>query len=173
MKKKKVLGRGLSSFISDDEVLINNENSKNSDQLYLPIEYIKPNPDQPRKYFNSEELKELARTISDKGILQPLLVIKKSNDNYIIVAGERRWRAAQLAQIHEIPVIVKNLSNQEVIEIAIIENVQRSELKPLEEADGYFRLVQEFDYSHEKISNLVGKSRPYVCLLYTSPSPRD
>ena len=162
MKKKKVLGRGLSSFISDDEVLINNENSKNSDQLYLPIEYIKPNPDQPRKYFNSEELKELARTISDKGILQPLLVIKKSDDNYIIVAGERRWRAAQLAQIHEIPVIVKNLSNQEVIEIAIIENIQRSELKPLEEADGYFRLVQEFDYSHEKISNLVGKSRPYV-----------
>ena len=155
MKKKKVLGRGLSSFISDEEVLINNENSKNSDQLYLPIEYIKPNPDQPRKYFNSEELKELARTISDKGILQPLLVIKKSDDNYIIVAGERRWRAAQLAQIHEIPVIVKNLSNQEVIEIAIIENVQRSELKPLEEADGYFRLVQEFDYSHEKISNLV------------------
>ena len=165
MKKKKVLGRGLSSFISDDEVLINNENSKNSDQLYLPIEYIKPNPDQPRKYFNSEELKELARTISDKGILQPLLVIKKSDDNYIIVAGERRWRAAQLAQIHEIPVIVKSLSNQEVIEIAIIENIQRSELKPLEEADGYFRLVQEFDYSHEKISNLVGKSRPYISNL--------
>ena len=165
MKKKKVLGRGLSSFISDDEVLINNENSKNSDQLYLPIEYIKPNPDQPRKYFNSEELKELARTISDKGILQPLLVIKKSDDNYIIVAGERRWRAAQLAQIHEIPVIVKNLSNQEVIEIAIIENIQRSELKPLEEADGYFRLVKEFDYSHEKISNLVGKSRPYISNL--------
>ena len=165
MKKKKVLGRGLSSFISDDEVLINNENSKNSDQLYLPIEYIKPNPDQPRKYFNSEELQELAKTISDKGILQPLLVIKKSNDNYIIVAGERRWRAAQLAQIHDIPVIVKNLSNQELIEIAIIENIQRSELKPLEEADGYFRLVQEFDYSHEKISNLVGKSRPYISNL--------
>ena len=129
MKKKKVLGRGLSSFISDDEVLINNENSKNSDQLYLPIEYIKPNPDQPRKYFNSEELKELARTISDKGILQPLLVIKKSDDNYIIVAGERRWRAAQLAQIHEIPVIVKNLSNQEVIEIAIIEKYTKVGVK--------------------------------------------
>ena len=165
MKKKKALGRGLSSFISYKEVLINSEDSKNNDQLYLPIEYIKPNPDQPRKYFNSEELQELAKTISDKGILQPLLVIKKSNDNYIIVAGERRWRAAQLAQIHEIPVIVKNLSNQEVIEIAIIENVQRSELKPLEEADGYFRLVQEFDYSHEKISNLVGKSRPYISNL--------
>ena len=109
MKKKKVLGRGLSSFISDEEVLINNDDSKNNDQLYLPIEYIKPNPEQPRKYFNPDELQELANTISDKGILQPLLVIKKSNDKYIIVAGERRWRAAQLAQVHEIPVIVKNL----------------------------------------------------------------
>ena len=165
MKKKKALGRGLSSFISDEEVLINNEDSKNNDQLYLPIEYIKPNPYQPRKYFNSEELQELAITISDKGILQPLLVIKKRHDNYIIVAGERRWRAAQLAKIHEIPVIVKNLTNQEIIEIAIIENVQRSELKPLEEADGYLRLVKEFDYSHEKISNLVGKSRPYISNL--------
>ena len=165
MKNKKVLGRGLSSFISDEEVLINNDDNKNNDQLYLPIEYIKPNPEQPRKYFNPEELQELANTISDKGILQPLLVIKKSNNKYIIVAGERRWRAAQLAQVHEIPVIVKNLTNEEVIEIAIIENVQRSELKPLEEADGYFRLVKEFDYSHEKISNLVGKSRPYISNL--------
>mgnify|MGYP001164184919 CR=1 FL=1 len=165
MKNKKVLGRGLSSFISDEEVLINNDDSKNNDQLYLPIEYIKPNPEQPRKYFNPEELQELANTISDKGILQPLLVIKKSNNKYIIVAGERRWRAAQLAQVHEIPVIVKNLTNEEVIEIAIIENVQRSELKPLEEADGYFRLVKEFDYSHEKIANLVGKSRPYISNL--------
>ena len=165
MKNKKVLGRGLSSFISNEEVLINNNDSKNNDQLYLPIEYIKPNPEQPRKNFNPDELQELANTISDKGILQPLLVIKKRHDNYIIVAGERRWRAAQLAQLHEIPVIVKNLTNEEVIEIAIIENVQRSELKPLEEADGYFRLVKEFDYSHEKISNLVGKSRPYISNL--------
>ena len=165
MKKKKVLGRGLSSFISDEEVLIDNDDIKNSDQLYLPIEYIKPNPEQPRKYFNRDELQELAHTISHRGILQPLLVIKKSHNKYIIVAGERRWRAAQLAQMHEIPVIVKKFTNQEIIEIAIIENVQRSELKPLEEADGYYRLVQEFDYSHEKISNLVGKSRPYVSNL--------
>ena len=165
MKKKKVLGRGLSSFISDEEVLIENDDIKKNDHLYLPIEYIKPNPDQPRKFFNPEELQELANTISEKGILQPLLVIKKSDDKYIIVAGERRWRAAQLVKMHEIPVIVKNLSNEEVIEIAIIENVQRSELKPLEEADGYYRLVKEFDYSHEKISNLVGKSRPYISNL--------
>ncbi|MFL2802871.1 MAG: ParB/RepB/Spo0J family partition protein [Paracoccaceae bacterium] len=165
MKKKKVLGRGLSSFISDDDFLTNSENIKRNDQIYIPLEYIKPNPNQPRKYFDSEELKELADTISDKGILQPLLVIKNGENDYIIVAGERRWRAAQIAQIHEIPVIVKKLTNEEIIEIAIIENVQRSELKPLEEADGYFRLVQEFGYSHEKISNLVGKSRPYVSNL--------
>ena len=165
MKKKKVLGRGLSSFISNEDFLTNNENSNRNDQIYIPIEYIKPNPDQPRKYFDSEELSELADTISDKGILQPLLVIKNGESDYIIVAGERRWRAAQIAQIHEIPAVVKNLTNEEIIEVAIIENVQRSELKPLEEADGYFRLAQEFGYTHEKISNLVGKSRPYISNL--------
>jgi len=165
LKKKKVLGRGLSSFISDEDFLTNNENIKRNDQIYIPLEYIKPNPNQPRKYFDSEELRELADTISDKGILQPLLVIKNAENDYIIVAGERRWRAAQIAQIHEIPAIVKNLTNEEIIEIAIIENVQRSELKPLEEADGYLRLSKEFGYSHEKISNLVGKSRPYISNL--------
>ena len=165
MKKKKVLGRGLSSLISEDEFLTNNENSKRNDQIFIPLEYIKPNPDQPRKYFDLEELRALADTISDKGILQPLLVIKNGENDYIIVAGERRWRAAQIAQIHEIPAIVKKLTNEEIVEIAIIENVQRSELKPLEEADGYFKLAQEFGYSHEKISNLVGKSRPYISNL--------
>lgn len=162
MKKKKALGRGLSSFISENDFQINRKNNEDLEQVYIPIEYIKPNPDQPRKYFNIEELKELAETISLKGILQPLLVIKKSINNYIIVAGERRWRAAQIAQQHEVPVIIKNLTDQEIIEIAIIENVQRSELRPLEEAEGYMRLVKDYGYSHEKISNLVGKSRPYI-----------
>ena len=162
MKKKKALGRGLSSFISENDLQINRKNNEDLEQVYIPIEYIKPNPDQPRKYFNIEELKELAETISLKGILQPLLVIKKSINNYTIVAGERRWRAAQIAQQHEVPVIIKNLTDQEIIEIAIIENVQRSELRPLEEAEGYMRLVKDYGYSHEKISNLVGKSRPYI-----------
>lgn len=162
MKKKKALGRGLSSFISENDFQINRKNNEDLEQVYIPIEYIKPNPDQPRKYFNIEELKELAETISLKGILQPLLVIKKSINNYTIVAGERRWRAAQIAQQHEVPVIIKNLTDQEIIEIAIIENVQRSELRPLEEAEGYMRLVKDYGYSHEKISNLVGKSRPYI-----------
>ena len=119
MKKKKVLGRGLSSFISDEDFLTNNENIKRNDQIYIPLEYIKPNPNQPRKYFDTEELRELADTISDKGILQPLLVIKNAENDYIIVAGERRWRAAQIAQIHEIPAIVKNLTNEAVINAAV------------------------------------------------------
>ena len=106
MKKKKALGRGLSSFISEDEFINSSENNIKTDQLYLPIEYIKPNPDQPRKIFDTDELKELASTINQKGILQPLIVTQKNDKNYEIVAGERRWRAAQLAQIHEIPVIL-------------------------------------------------------------------
>ena len=162
MKKKKALGRGLSSFISEDEFINSGENNIKNDQLYLPIEYIKPNPDQPRKIFDTDELKELASTINQKGILQPLIVTQKNDKYYEIVAGERRWRAAQLAQIHEIPVIIKSLSDKEIIEIAIIENVQRSELKPLEEAEGYLKLVNDYNYSHERVSNLVGKSRPYV-----------
>ena len=162
MKKKKALGRGLSSFISEDEFINSSENNIKTDQLYLPIEYIKPNPDQPRKIFDTDELKELASTINQKGILQPLIVTQKNDKYYEIVAGERRWRAAQLAQIHEIPVIIKSFSDKEIIEIAIIENVQRSELKPLEEAEGYLKLVNDYSYSHEKVSKLVGKSRPYV-----------
>ena len=124
-KNKKGLGRGLSSFISEDEFINSGENNIKTDQLYLPIEYIKPNPDQPRKFFDTDELKDLASTINQKGILQPLIVTQKNNKHYEIVAGERRWRAAQLAQIHEIPVIIKSLSDKEIIEIAIIENVQR------------------------------------------------
>ena len=161
MSKKKVLGRGLSSFLSEKDSLINNTDN-NSNQLYIPIEFLKPNPDQPRKFFDEEELRELSETISDKGILQPLIVAKKNESDYTIVAGERRWRAAQLAQIHELPVIVKKLTDQEIIEVAIIENVQRSELKPLEEAYGYSRLVEEYRHSHEDIAKIVGKSRPYV-----------
>ena len=120
MKKKKALGRGLSSFISEDEFINSSENNNKIDQLFLPIEYIKPNPDQPRKMFDTDELKELASTINQKGILQPLIVTQKNDKYYEIVAGERRWRAAQLAQIHEIPVIIKSLSDKEIIEIATV-----------------------------------------------------
>ena len=164
MVSNKKLGKGLSSLLGNKADL-NSENKKDNGLLLIPIEKIFRDENQPRKEFDKEKIEELAQSINKNGLIQPLILTKKDDNNYNLVAGERRWRAAQLAQIHEIPVIVKNLSNQEVIEIAIIENIQRSELKPLEEADGYFRLVQEFDYSHEKISSLVGKSRPYISNL--------
>ena len=162
MKKKKALGRGLSSFISEDEFINSGENNIKTDQLYLPIEYIKPNPDQPRKFFDTDELKELASTINQKGILQPLIVTQKNNNYYEIVAGERRWRAAQLAQIHEIPVIIKTLSDKEIIEIAIIENVQRKDLNAIEEAESYKNLIDNFNYDHDRVAQFIGKSRSYI-----------
>ena len=171
MTKKKVLGRGLSSFLTDN---INSseknsgpdfDKSTNKTILFVPIEDLIPNPDQPRKNFEQSDLRELSDTIKVKGILQPLLVVRDGNYRYKIVAGERRWRAAQLAQIHEIPVIVKDLTSEEIIEIAIIENVQRAQLSPLEEAESYSNLSEKFKYKHEYISKIIGKSRPYVSNL--------
>ncbi len=168
MSKKKALGRGLSSFLSDNIESLNTDKikeekkPKESDVILVPIENLKPNPNQPRKHFNPENLRELSGTIEEKGILQPLIVVKEGLSEYKIVAGERRWRAAQLARLHEIPVIVKELSPKEIIEIAIIENVQRAELSPLEEAEGYLNLVENFKYKHEDIAKIVGKSRPYI-----------
>ena len=168
MNKKKALGRGLASFLSEEVKDFNVEESKYgveevaSSIKIVPIETLQPNPNQPRKYFNSDDLKRLSETIKEKGILQPLIVVKDDTANYSIVAGERRWRAAQLAQLHKIPIIVKELTEEEIIEIAIIENVQRSELNPLEEAQGYNNLAEDFNYSHEQIAKIVGKSRPYI-----------
>ena len=166
--KKKALGRGLSSLLSDNLGSTSSDKDEKDGRLdltggvVLPIENLKPNPNQPRKKFDPEDLKELSETIRDKGILQPLIVVKGSDKEYEIVAGERRWRAAQLANLHEVPVIVKKLNAEEIIEIAIIENVQRAELSPLEEAAGYMKLAEKFNYKHEKIAKMVGKSRPYI-----------
>ena len=171
MVKKKVLGRGLSSFLTENINSIEEKNSPNFDEstektiTFVPIEDLVPNPDQPRKKFDQNDLKDLSDTIKDKGILQPLIVVRDDNYRYKIVAGERRWRAAQLAQIHEVPVIVKDLTSEEIIEVAIIENVQRAQLGPLEEAESYLNLSEKFKYKHEYISKIVGKSRPYVSNL--------
>ena len=171
MVKKKVLGRGLSSFLTENINSIEEKNSPNFDEstektiTFVPIEDLVPNPDQPRKKFDQSDLKDLSETIKDKGILQPLLAVRDGNNRYKIVAGERRWRAAQLAQIHEVPVIVKDLTSEEIIEVAIIENVQRAQLGPLEEADSYLNLSEKFKYKHEYISKIIGKSRPYVSNL--------
>jgi ParB family chromosome partitioning protein len=130
----------------------------------VPIDEISPNPDQPRRRFNEAALQELARSISEKGILQPLVVRAVSGHaaGYQIVAGERRWRAAQIARVQSIPVLVRDLSDQEVLEVAIIENIQREELNAIEEATGYRQLIERFGHTQDKIAEALGKSRSHI-----------
>ena len=144
---------------------VNLENQ--TDEKLVPVEKIYPNPNQPRKSFQEEKLIELANSIKTKGLVQPLIVRKKkgTKESFEIVAGERRWRAAQRAQIHELPVIVKDFSDIEVLEIAIIENVQRADLNPVEEALGYKNLMDNFDHTQEGLSKEIGKSRSHIANL--------
>ena len=172
---KKSLGRGLSSLLSETQIDLKNDqdmsfveepnNIKRSKTLSLiPIEKIQPNINQPRKTFSGEELTELKNSIESKGLLQPIIVREKGG-YYEIVAGERRWRAAQLAQLHEIPALIKELTDIEVLEIAIIENIQRSNLNPFEEALGYKQLLEKFNYTQEELASSLGKSRVYITNL--------
>ena len=164
MKQKKNarpigLGSGLSSLLGV-EVEKNTDNYK-----MIPLEFIKPGPWQPRKIFDKDELESLSNSIKKQGIIQP--VILKSNDTiknqYFIIAGERRWRACQLAKIHEIPAIIRDDINEDKIaELSLVENIQRSELNPIEEAEGYQSLINNYDYTQEDISKAVGKSRSYI-----------
>jgi ParB family chromosome partitioning protein len=128
----------------------------------IPIHFVYANPSQPRKNFNQELLNELSESIKEQGIIQPILVRKKSEDKYEIVAGERRWRAAQLAKIHEVPVIILNIDDKKSLEFAILENIQRSDLNGIEEALGYDNLVKKFGYSQEALSKILGKSRSHI-----------
>ena len=168
--KSRGLGRGLSSLMGDlkNEPLTSNENSESQTiEKLVPVEKIYPNPNQPRKSFQEEKLIELANSIKTKGIVQPLIVRKKkgTKESFEIVAGERRWRAAQRAQIHELPVIIKEFTDIEVLEIAIIENVQRADLNPIEEALGYKNLMENFDHTQEGLSKEIGKSRSHIANL--------
>ena len=173
------LGRGLSSLMGDlnNEPLTSNENSESQTiEKLVPVEKIYPNPNQPRKSFQEEKLIELANSIKTKGIVQPLIVRKKkgTKESFEIVAGERRWRAAQRAQIHELPVIIKEFTDIEVLEIAIIENVQRADLNPIEEALGYKNLMENFDHTQDGLSKEIGKSRSHIAnllRLLNLPSP--
>ncbi len=132
----------------------------------LPIEFLNPTPLQPRRIFRKEQLKELANSIRESGLLQPILVRPgQRKDSYEIVAGERRWRAAQKAGLHEVPVVVRDLDNQDVLQISIIENVQREDLTPVEEAQGYSRLINDFGHKQEEVAKLVGKSRSHIANL--------
>ena len=165
-KIKKGLGRGLSSLIGETKSDI----SKNQ----LLISEIVPNKYQPRKNFDEENLKDLTNSIKERGILQPIIV-RKSNDDkskFEIIAGERRWLAAQKAGLHQVPVVITEADDLKSLEFAIVENVQRHDLNPLEEAQGYKRLISEFNYDQEKVSKFIGKSRSHIanCLrLLTLP----
>ena len=161
--QKKGLGRGLSSLMGDVEIPIKENNNKLSDTR-IPISKLIANPLQPRRLFNKESINELAASIKSKGLVQPILVrpSEKNPGNYEIIAGERRWRAAQIAQLHEMPAVVKNLNDVESLEIAIIENVQRSDLTVIEEASGYKKLIESYGHTQEQLSEIVGKSRSHV-----------
>ncbi len=167
-KKQRGLGRGLSALMADvteDTTRQEPGSAPRRADLVVPIERIEPNPDQPRRDFTPEQLEDLSNSIREKGVIQPLIVRKKSGDRYEIVAGERRWRASQMAQLHELPIIVRDYDDTEVLEIAIIENIQRADLNPVEEAMGYRQLMQKFGHTQEKVSEALGKSRSHIANL--------
>jgi len=159
---KKGLGRGLSSLMGE----VNEDQKETADlsETKIPISKLRPSPIQPRRIFEKASIAELADSIKSKGLVQPILV-RPSESNpgeYEIIAGERRWRAAQVAQLHEIPAVVRNLDDVESLEIAIIENVQRADLSPIEEATGYKKLMENYGHTQEALSEIVGKSRSHV-----------
>ena len=165
-KKQRGLGRGLSALMADvtEETVQRETGRPQRADLTVAIEKIRPNPDQPRRDFTQDQLDELSASIREKGVIQPLIV-RETADGYEIVAGERRWRAAQMAQLHELPVIVRDYDDTEVLEIAIIENIQRADLNPVEEAMGYRQLMDRFGHTQEKLSEALGKSRSHIANL--------
>jgi len=157
------LGRGLAALIGD----VGDESAaleRTRSQRRVPIEFLKPNPRNPRRHFADAELEELAASIRERGIIQPILVrtARGAPDQYEIIAGERRWRAGQRAGLHDVPIVLLEVSDREALELAIIENVQRADLNALEEANGYQALADEFKYSQDDIAKIVGKSRSHV-----------
>jgi ParB family chromosome partitioning protein len=149
------------SDVTADEA--SKEASKRPD-LVVPIEQVQPNPDQPRRTFAEDALQELATSIAEKGIIQPLIVraVSGKSDVYEIVAGERRWRAAQIAKLHDVPVVVRDYNDTEVLEIAIIENIQRADLNPVDEAAGYKQLMDRFGHTQDQMATALGKSRSHI-----------
>jgi ParB family chromosome partitioning protein len=160
------LGRGLSALLGDTirEEPIGGAPESGSGLRLLPVSALTPHPDQPRRHFDEEALDELARSIAARGLIQPIFV-RPHGKGYQIVAGERRWRAAQRARLHEVPVIVRELTDAETLEIALIENIQRQDLNAIEEADGYARLIKEFGHTQEALGKIVHKSRSHVANL--------
>ncbi|MDG2000971.1 MAG: ParB/RepB/Spo0J family partition protein [Alphaproteobacteria bacterium] len=161
---KRGLGRGIEALFQENKEQNDKNNKKNNIFDNLPIELIKPNPLQPRKSFDKELLEQLADSIKDKGVLQPIIVkeIKGKEKAWQIIAGERRWRAAQIAGLHEIPAHIKNIKDEEVAIIALIENIQRENLSAIDEAKGYKKVMEKFSITHEELSNTMHRSRAYI-----------
>jgi ParB family transcriptional regulator, chromosome partitioning protein len=156
------LGKGLAALIGD--TAMDGAPARDRPQRTVPIEFVRANPLNPRKNFSQSELEELTASIREKGIIQPLVVRPKADlpDVYEIIAGERRWRAAQAAGLHDVPIVVVQAADREALELAIIENVQRADLNPLEEAAGYEQLIEQFKYAQADLAKVVGKSRSHV-----------
>jgi len=162
--KKKGLGRGLKALFGDQKPEVKKKEKTANNRLKAAIGDLSPNKYQPRVYFDEEKLAELANSIRKNGIIQPIAVREDKVDpgRYEIVAGERRWLAAQKAGLHEVPIIILDLDDNEALEVAIVENIQRDDLNVIEEAKGYQRLAEEFSYDHEKIANFMSKSRSHI-----------
>jgi ParB family chromosome partitioning protein len=166
MKKATGLGRGLSALLDEAVRAPRGEEVVEAKGVReIEVGRIRPNPHQPRRHFDSESLDELAQSIADKGVLQPILLRSTSGGGFEIIAGERRWRAAQRAQLHHIPAIVRELDDAATAEVALIENVQRTDLSAIEEADGYRQLIVLYGHSQDQVARLVGKSRSHVANL--------
>ena len=167
---RKRLGRGLAALIGDMDAPVEKPTAVKTDlraDRKVPIEHIRANPNNPRRFFMEEHLADLARSIAEHGIVQPILVRPVKGEDlggarYEIIAGERRWRAAQKAALHEVPIIIRDVEDREALELAIIENVQRADLNPVEEAMGYQQLIDEYDYTQSDLGGVIGKSRSHV-----------
>ncbi|WP_204115023.1 ParB/RepB/Spo0J family partition protein [Shimia biformata] len=167
-KKTRGLGRGLSALMADvTEERAAGDSAPRRADMTVPIEKVFPNPDQPRRTFTADQLDELTASIKEKGVIQPLIVRNRPGHEgeYEIVAGERRWRASQRAGLHALPIILREYSDTEVLEVAIIENIQRADLNPVEEAAGYRQLMDKFGHTQEKLSEALGKSRSHIANL--------
>jgi ParB family transcriptional regulator, chromosome partitioning protein len=159
--QKRRLGRGLAALIGDDtseEAVVQDIRSLR----HVPVELLHPNPNNPRKHFAEEDLESLAKSLRDKGLLQPLVVRPRADGSFEIVAGERRWRASQRAGIHDVPVLIRELDDKETLEIALIENIQRSDLNALEEARAYRQLLEQYGYTQQQLADAIGKSRSHI-----------
>lgn len=164
--RRRGLGRGLSALLGDDDTVGTLETPEIGGAILqtLPVGSLFPNPDQPRRRFNDVAIADLAASIKAKGVLTPILVRKDpaGREGYQIIAGERRWRAAQKAHLHDVPVVIRDMSDQETLEVALVENLQRQDLSPIEEAEGYRRLMEEFAHTQEDLAEALGKSRSHI-----------